>query len=244
MFVCFRQSQIKPWDVFRIVDKDNENPEDDLCFDICKKITKVVFCGLLFVLVIGGAVVSKSALLFISSHVRRDLELACILDSNREVLGCFRQPLGVNGTILPTTTPQPTMEPTSVDYTDIYTEIYLEEGTTPKPYAVVHGSTRLSLLNDTKYHPHLKAGSTYLTLLSQLLPGLENQISEWPKMTDEIEVIRVELCEEVTIRWVWGLFLCTVTPYICVFLRSIWRVIFKKTKSPNMSTILFVSILR
>ena len=56
-----------------------------------------------------------------------------------------------------------------------------------------------------------------------------------------VQYRRVHMCEEITMRWAWGLFLCVCTPYVLTLARSIWRIIFKKTKSPKLSVVMFVS---
>ena len=43
-------------------------------------------------------------------------------------------------------------------------------------------------------------------------------------------------------RWAWGLLLCVCSPYVLTLARSIWRIIFKKTKAPKISTVLLVSM--
>ena len=58
-----------------------------------------------------------------------------------------------------------------------------------------------------------------------------------------VQYRRVHMCEEITMRWAWGLILCVCTPYVLTLARSIWRIIFKKTKSPKLSVVIFVSTM-
>ena len=58
--------------------------------------------------------------------------------------------------------------------------------------------------------------------------------------TPPAPVVR-RMCKSVRVLWIWAMFLCLVTPYAVVFIRSFWRTCFKKTKAPTGKIFIIVS---
>ncbi|KAH3779166.1 hypothetical protein DPMN_180645 [Dreissena polymorpha] len=57
------------WDVFRETSKDNVTSSDLDFWKMTFKVTKVVFAGVLFVLVLGTAIISKGSLFLLVSNI-------------------------------------------------------------------------------------------------------------------------------------------------------------------------------
>ena len=80
------------------------------------------------------------------------------------------------------------------------------------------------------------------TLVVNSIDNYTDYLMRNPVIQEIIKYRRVRMCEEITMRWAWGLFLCVCTPYVLTLARSIWRIIFKTTKSPRLSVVIFVSM--
>ena len=52
-----------------------------------------------------------------------------------------------------------------------------------------------------------------------------------------------EMCDYVSVQWVWCLYCMTVTPYFFTFFRCLWYMAFKTKKSPKFKTLVIVSIV-
>ena len=85
--------------------------------------------------------------------------------------------------------------------------------------------------------------STKLVVVNDRDTDVIDNLIRNPMIQEIVQYRRVHMCEEITMRWTWGLFLCVCTPYVLTLARSIWRIIFKKTKSPKLSVVMFVSTM-
>ena len=83
--------------------------------------------------------------------------------------------------------------------------------------------------------------STKLVVVDDRDTDVIDNLIRNPVIQEIVQYRRVHMCEEITMRWAWGLFLCVCTLYVLTLARSIWRIIFKKTKSPKLSVVMFVS---
>lgn len=70
-------SETKGWDVFRDppLKVDSGSMASQKCLNLSVKILKVVAYLITFIVVLGGGVVSKGCVLFMTAHLRRDRKL-------------------------------------------------------------------------------------------------------------------------------------------------------------------------
>ena len=52
-----------------------------------------------------------------------------------------------------------------------------------------------------------------------------------------------DVCPVVRIYWAWSILLMICTPYIFVFLKCLWRILFKTKKNPDIKTLLLALII-
>ena len=173
--------------------------------------------GLFFLVVLCGAICAKGTLLFIASHVRQDINFVCNINNDTSINYCFREPINNN---------------IKNDNDSLQTTIsalwkYIPE--TPKTQNGVwsHYDTNGNVTGLLSYYetPYEITQDDY-----ELVAGKNGTV-----------FVRVRMCEEITMRWAWCLLLVMTTPAIFGWVRCFWRMCFKKTKSPVVSTIGFVS---
>lgn len=79
LFNCSQRTvqETKGWDVFRDppLKVDSGSMANQACLNVSVKILKVFAYLLTFVLVLGGGVISKGCVLFMTAHLRRDRKL-------------------------------------------------------------------------------------------------------------------------------------------------------------------------
>ena len=67
-FLFFRST--KPWDIFRTTAKEgSQSDEENKYWNTVNVITKIIVCAILFFLVLGTAVISKTCLIIITSNI-------------------------------------------------------------------------------------------------------------------------------------------------------------------------------
>ena len=188
LFSIFRRKErSKSWNVFRIITSDNEHAGDDLCFEIVRKIFKVMTYVGVFILILCCTLINKSTLLFITSNMRNDLWVHC-----RKF-------------------------------------VYFE--------AKKQG-------NDTIYEPKTAYRCLSMNNNETIGGGENDKCLQYGRNMTEIDpnqTYQMKICEAITVRWIWAGILLVCAPYIFVFFRSMWKVCFKRKKSPTFAALLLVS---
>ncbi|CAH1788923.1 unnamed protein product [Owenia fusiformis] len=171
------------WDPFRIVPVEEVDDENS-CMETMKKAFKIFTYFLLFFLVLGSAIFSKSALFLIAANTRLGISLNC---SNTTLDRCVVLP-GNNH---------------ESDFIDYEITRVVEENVTEGGSTALENVTKIDLVQ-------------YDGVVAQ--------------------------CDVNTVRWIWGLTMAVCVPYLFIFFRSFWRVIFKTKQMPKTSTFVIVTI--
>ena len=187
-----------------------------------------MFIFIFFVVILAGASINKSLVLFSASQIRKNGKIMCQIDfsggADAKLLGCYRLPVGYHGNLtLPETTTTTTTTTTTPSTT-----------TTTTTFATTQAD-----VNDTAPSVQGLADITHLIDLVAFNISADDPVpyqdSPW------IAQVPAEICNSVNARWAWCLLLMTVTPYLANIVRGLWRITFKSTKAPSGSTVIFVS---
>lgn len=69
MLFVYLRSGTKSWDVFRVTSEDNISCCSNECWNTCFRISRIMFCSLLFLLVLMTSIISKMTFLLMTSNI-------------------------------------------------------------------------------------------------------------------------------------------------------------------------------
>ncbi len=75
-FHC-RNVRLQAWDVFRDIPDDPSGDRNEEFYELWNKIFKVLCIIVIFIFVMGCALISKTTILFVTSQVRQNVTLLC-----------------------------------------------------------------------------------------------------------------------------------------------------------------------
>lgn len=251
----FRENRIKKWNVFATAPHIDSEESREFCFAMTRKIMKVMTYIVMLPVMTGLLVISKGSVLIAVSNVRPY--------PNPD----WKNTLNSSNATVTTQTPwyeadNATYAPNNATYASAYQSQYQYQNQPESwyvPYQLMckeftdNGSYYAKDENNTKiliwgmfnYTKCVTIPQRYsyekldeLSSMSCLEPTNDTGYLQVTK-----EAYLANQCFVVRNYWAWCILLMICTPYVFIFLRCFWRILFKNKKSPTKKAIVATLVI-